>query len=134
ALAVLALRGEGLGDHPRVLEGLRLIRDRALTSGGWNYGNVSTFGRELRPQPGPTGLALLALAGVDEAAGQAEKAVGYLEATLPGIRAAESLGWGLTALDARWRRPGLADGWLEETYRSGLRRSESPRRWAHLLL
>jgi hypothetical protein len=134
ALAVLALRGEGMGDHPRVVEGLRLIRNRALPSGGWNYGNVSTFGRELRPQPGPTGLALLALAGLDEARGPAEKAIGYLEATLPNIRAAESLGWGLTALDAWGRRPGLADVWLGEAYRSGLRRAESPPRWAHLLL
>ena len=48
--------------HPRVVEGLRLIRDRAVDTGGWNCGNKATFGRGLRPQPAPTGLALLTLA------------------------------------------------------------------------
>ena len=62
AMAVLALAGRGHRGHPRVREGLRLIADRALPSGGWNYGNTAVFGRELRPQPAPTGLALLALA------------------------------------------------------------------------
>src|SRR5262249_9989037 len=62
ALAILALGREGLAAHARVAEGVRLLYDRALPHGGWNYGNRSVFGRELRPQPGPTGLALLALA------------------------------------------------------------------------
>ena len=62
ALAVLALRRAGLGTNPRVVEGYRLIRDRAIVTGGWNYGNKSAFGHPLRPQPAPTGLALLALA------------------------------------------------------------------------
>ena len=39
-----------------------MIIDRALPHGGWNYGNKVVFGHELRPQPGPTGMALLALA------------------------------------------------------------------------
>ena len=62
ALAILALCRLGLAGHPRVKAGVELILDRALDSGGWNYGNKSVFGTELRPQPGPTGLALLALA------------------------------------------------------------------------
>ena len=62
ALAILALRREGRGDHPRVREGVRLIADRAIVDGGWNYGNKAAFGHALRPQPAPTGLALLALA------------------------------------------------------------------------
>ena len=33
SLAVLALRREGLGKHPRVEEGLKVIRDRAIVSG-----------------------------------------------------------------------------------------------------
>src|SRR5512135_1759371 len=61
-MAILALGREGYEDHPRVLAGLGLIRDRAIPSGGWNYGNKAVFGHTLRPQPGPTGLALLALA------------------------------------------------------------------------
>ena len=62
ALAVLALRREGLGTHVRVQEGIRLLRDRAIVTGGWNCGNKSTYGRALRPYPATTGLALLALA------------------------------------------------------------------------
>ena len=65
AVAILALRREGKVDHPRVREGLRLIRDRAIPTGGWNYGNNIAFGRDLRPQPAPTGIALLALAGIE---------------------------------------------------------------------
>ena len=61
ATAVLALRAAGLATHPRCIEGLRLICDRAIDAGGWNYGNKAAFGRALRPQPGPTGMALLAL-------------------------------------------------------------------------
>ena len=64
AMAILALCRVGLAGHPRVKAGVELILDRALDSGGWNYGNKSVFGTELRPQPGPTGLALLALAAV----------------------------------------------------------------------
>lgn len=62
ALAILALCREGLVEHPRVGWGIGLIVNRAIPGGGWNYGNKTMFGRTLRPQPGPTGLALLALA------------------------------------------------------------------------
>jgi len=62
AMAILALDRERLGNHPRVAEGIGVVLNRALARGGWNYGNTSVFGRQLRPQPGPTGLALLALA------------------------------------------------------------------------
>ena len=117
ALAILAIRREGRGDHPRVSEGLRLIADRAIDEGGWNYGNCLVFGRSLRPQPGPTGLALLALAGTDSSrkAPYIERAIRYLEATLPGVRSATSLGWGLLGLDAWGRRPEDSDAWIAES-------------------
>ena len=86
AVAILALRREGKVDHPRVREGLRLIRDRAIPTGGWNYGNNVAFGRDLRPQPAPTGLALLALAGIDDRSEVVERAVGYLQESLPSTR------------------------------------------------
>ena len=66
AMAVLALRRAGQAGHQRTRDGERLIRDRAIRSGGWNYGNSTVFGADLRPQPAPTGLALLALAGIDD--------------------------------------------------------------------
>src|SRR5262249_10379671 len=118
ALAILALAGEGLGDHPRVRDGVRLILDRAIPSGGWNYGNKAVFGRMLRPQPGPTGMALLALAG--RAGGQASPAVtralDYLRGTLPAVRAAVSLGWGVLGLRAAGACPAQAQSWLAEAY------------------
>ena len=57
ALAVIALRRAGRGDHPRVRQGISLIEDRVVPEGGWNFGNNVTFGTSLRPKPGPTGMA-----------------------------------------------------------------------------
>ena len=115
-MAVLALSRAGLAEHPRVQEGLRLIRDRAVRSGGWNYGNKAVFGRPLRPQPAPTGLALLTLAGIDERGGdRSRRAIGYLREALPGVRASASLGWGVA------RAPRLGRD------ARGLRTSGSPR-------
>ena len=118
AMAILALDREGLGYHPRVAEGIRVVLNRALAQGGWNYGNTSVFGRQLRPQPGPTGLALLALAA------QASKhrprsvdpAIAYLLRTLPDVRAPISLAWGVLGLRAWNASPVAAADWLSESY------------------
>lgn len=134
ALAVLGLRREGLGAHERTLDGLRLIRDRAIPSGGWNYGAAVVFGRELRPHPAPTGLALLALAGTTEAGPIIERSINYLEAALPAIRSPQSLGWGLLGLTAWGRRPGPYAAWLAESYEHTLRHGERPAQLAYLLL
>jgi hypothetical protein len=102
ALAILALCIEGLDAHPRVLEGRRLILDRALPHGGWNYGNKAVFGKELLPLPGPTGLALLALAtsGPGGRSRAVDSALGYLTRTLPEVNSPVSLGWGVLGLRA----------------------------------
>jgi hypothetical protein len=134
ALTVLALRREGKADHPKVREGLRLIRDRAIGSGGWNYGNNAAFGRELRPQPGPTGLALLALAGVDGQTEAVSRAIRYLQEVLPGTRAAQSLCWGVLGLRAWDCCPDGADGWLARAFEDPLHSQSSPLRSAYLLL
>ena len=118
AMAILALDREGLAYHPRVTEGIRVVLNRALAQGGWNYGNTSVFGRQLRPQPGPTGLALLALAA------QASKhrprsvdpAIAYLLRTLPDVRAPISLAWGVLGLRAWNASPAAAADWLSESY------------------
>jgi hypothetical protein len=134
AMAVLALRREGLGTHPRSVEGLRLIRDRAIASGGWNYGNSVVFGRQLRPQPAPTGLALLALAGVDDATATVRRATRYLQDALPSIRSPISLGWGLLGLRAWDREPHEASDWLAEAAAQTFRRPNSTAKLALLLL
>jgi hypothetical protein len=63
ALGVIALKAAGHERHERVQEAIRMILDRQLPHGGWNYGNTFVFGRELRPMPESSGAALAGLAG-----------------------------------------------------------------------
>lgn len=126
AMAILALRGERLGDHPRVRAGLEVVVDRAIPAGGWNYGNKSVFGQDLRPQPGPTGLALLALAG--GAPGDSRvigPAIDYLRRVLPTTRAAASIGWGVLGLRAHDVAPIEAENWLSVAASGALTRPDS---------
>ena len=135
ALAVLALRSAGLNDHPRTRDGQRLICNRAVRTGGWNYGNSTVFGADLRPQPLPTGLALLALAGDHDSDDPlVARGCAYLEDILPTTHAPESLCWGTLALSAWERRPGWADDQLAAAHRSASKRSDSVVQLAALLL
>jgi hypothetical protein len=134
AVAILALRREGRRDHPRVREGLRLIRDRAIPTGGWNYGNKIAFGHDLRPQPAPTGLALLALAGIDGQTKIVERAVAYLQEALPSTRAPQSLCWGVLGLRAWECCPESAGGWLDQAFEQTLCRHDAAPQTAHLML
>jgi hypothetical protein len=134
AMTLLALRREGLGEHPRVVEGYRLIRDRAIDTGGWNCGNKATFGRALRPLPAPTGLALLALAHRDDRTEVVSRAIRYLHDTLPDVRASASLGWGLLGLRAWQCVPAEADRWLAEAYERATGRPDAAPKLALLLL
>lgn len=45
----------------RIDQAERMILDRAIRGGGWNYGNTEVFGETLWPYPDTTALALLAL-------------------------------------------------------------------------
>lgn len=65
--AVISLKSAAMGDDPRVLEALRLLRDRKCKDGGWNYGNPVALGRDLDADIAPTAWATLAL-GRDPAA------------------------------------------------------------------
>jgi hypothetical protein len=116
ALAVLALRREGLSNHQRASEGVRLISNRAITNSGWNYGNVATFGTPLHPQPAPTGLALLALAGLDVKGNLVDAGCRYLLENVPRVRSPRSLSWGLLGLTAWRRRPDPSHAWLAESF------------------
>ncbi len=134
AWAVLALRRQGLSDHVRVREGLRVIRDRAVPTGGWNVGNNVTFGNVLRSQPAPTGWALLALAPEDADRQVVNRGCAYLEKTLPTIRSPRSMACGLLGLAAWGKRPKAADSWLLACEPLGERCSKSPAELAYLLL
>lgn len=134
AMAILALRREGFGTHTRVREGVALILDRAIPEGGWNYGNKAAFGHSLRPQPAPTGLALLALAGLERRTGVVDRAIRYLAATLGQTRAPASLGWGLLGLRAWDEMPADAETWLAESYSRASGKPEAAPRLAVLML
>lgn len=134
ALAVLALGAAGFQSHPRVREGLRLIRDRVIDTGGWNYGNKAVFGRSLRPQPGPTGLALLALAGTEKRSPDIDRAIHYLDRALTGLQAAASLSWGLIGLRAWDAWPDNGMNWLAGSCSRVHGRPEAAPRLAALLL
>jgi hypothetical protein len=116
ALATLALCREGLHDHGRVRAGIHLILNRSLQSGGWNYGNPAVLGRALRAQPGPSGLALLALKAHGEDTPECRRGIDYLRQALRDVRAGISLGWGILGLRAWDACPPEAGTWIAESY------------------
>jgi hypothetical protein len=134
AISVLALRRAGQADHPRVREGISLIINRAIPDGGWNFGNNIAFNRALRPKPAPTGMALLALAGETSSSEPVDRALDYLEAELPKVRSAISLGWGLLGLMAWGRRPAQAADWLIEAWPSVANRPDGALGLATLMM
>lgn len=99
ALGVIALQVAGHGQHNRVREAIRMMLDRQLPHGGWNYGNTTVFGRELHPMPESTGAALTGLVGQAEQ-GTVARSLDYLQGEVGRLRTPISLGWGLLGLAA----------------------------------
>jgi hypothetical protein len=79
--ALLALTLAGKSDHPRAIEGRRLLEDRCLPGGGWNYGNKIVFNHVLFPFWDSTALATLALG--ESNPDLIEKNLNLLEMSLP---------------------------------------------------
>ena len=115
-MVLLALEAADMGSHPRAVEARRLLVDRQLESGGWNYGNTKTYCVELRPSMESTGLALHALAG-HIAIEQVQKSVDYLLAEVPRTRSPLWLGWSILCLSAWNLRPADAETWIQESLR-----------------
>jgi hypothetical protein len=113
SLSIIALRVSGLGDHIRVREGVRLLMDRQLPAGGWNYGNTLVYGTELYPQPDCTGLALSALADCVPRS-EVGKSIEDLTSQVTRVRTPLSLGWGVLGLGAWGRKPGQTAAWVSE--------------------
>lgn len=109
ALSILALRGNGYSKHARTFEGVAMIMDRQLPTGGWNYGNTTVFNQELLPMPEHTGQALCAVSGY-AARREVEKSIEYLEKQRPQLKTPLSLCWCLFGLRA-WKvdLPGMQD-------------------------
>lgn len=131
--AVLALRARGQGAHPRVREAVKLILNRALPDGGWNYGNRRVFSRALRAFPATTGVALAALSGEPRSA-EVDAGIHYLADALPRISAPLSLAWGFIGLQAWDAMPGDAESSLARSARRLAARPVNPHYIAMLLI
>lgn len=112
ALAVFALERYGANSE-RVNEGVRLLLDRQLPKGGWNYGNTFVYGAELYPTEETVGVALTALAGHCEQS-KVELSISFIEQRLQRIRTPLTLAWGILGLAAWGQRPAKADEWIAE--------------------
>jgi hypothetical protein len=63
-LALKRARAAGVSDNAlnaRIAEAERLMIDRSCQPGGWNFGNASVMGQDLRPYVPTTALGLLAM-------------------------------------------------------------------------
>ncbi len=98
AMTVMALSVAGHESHPRVTEAVKMIMDRQLAGGGWNYGNTKVLGSELFPMPESTGMALSALSGAVPR-NEVENSIQYLQQKLAELSSPISVGWSLMGLN-----------------------------------
>jgi len=99
SMAILALKATGNAGNDRAWEAVRMILDRKLPAGGWNYGNTTVFNRELSPTPEHTGQALCALSGFVRHS-EIAKSIDYLGKEISILQTPLSLCWGLFGLGA----------------------------------
>jgi hypothetical protein len=116
SLAVLALKAAGCAGHERVQAAVRLLLDRQLPRGGWNYGNTTVYDRELLPMAESTGAALKALAGL-VSRDKIAPSLSYLQKSAASVRTPLSLSWSLLGLGAWAAKPAAAPIWLEDCQR-----------------
>jgi hypothetical protein len=106
-MALMALEAEGHTQHPRFQEGVRMVMDRQLPHGGWNYGNTLVYGKELRPFIDTTGMALVAVSGhVREE--KVAKSLLLLREQVGRCRSPLSLCWALIGLGSWGEFPSMA--------------------------
>lgn len=116
SLATIFLKQEGQGASDRVRRAVDLLRNRFISSGGWNYGEPVVLNGQLFPTVAPTALASLALA--DEPGEQEAVGLSWLMGQRGGISSLFSLGWATLALnimgslDDDWRTDVIAR-WTE---------------------
>jgi uncharacterized protein (DUF362 family) len=108
AWACLALRHAGHGRDVRVVEGTKLLLDRAFDSGGVNYGNRFILGKPTEPIPGPTAAMLLALQGHGDHP-RVAAARAYLRSHALATTDLEHLGWARLALGVHDADPATRD-------------------------
>lgn len=116
SLALLALDIAGCREHPRFKEGIRLLIDRQLPHGGWNYGNTLVYGNELFPFIDTTGIALAALGG-HAAKEEVERSLLYLRLQVQNCRTPLSLACALFGLGAWGEFPSEGHAWVEQAFK-----------------
>lgn len=131
AYGLLLLDRLGRSDHPRVAEARKLLLDRAVPSGGWNYGNSIVLGAELEAVVMTTALALLAL-WRDRDGKQVLGGLEYLrrESATHHSDTPLSLGWMSLALRARGESV-IAESRIAESLQLSTRVAASP--WHHAM-
>ncbi len=126
AINLLALKASGMGRHARSRDAVRLLCDRAVPAGGWNYGSREVLGRAVAPPVQPTGLALAALAGEESAAPQIASGIAHLNRSLSSEVTTASLCYALIGLSSHGREPRDAPVWLEAAARRTLEQGGAP--------
>jgi hypothetical protein len=116
ALAMIFLKQAGRGAERRVAQGAKMLRGRAIATGGWNYGESQVLGGDLFATAAPSALALAALA--DEQDAVTAGALTWLRSQQGSMSSLFSLGWSACALnvlgylDDAWRQ-GVMNRWCE---------------------
>jgi hypothetical protein len=134
AWALLALRSAGMVNHARAHEAAQLLLDRTLSSGGCNYGNTVVLGQALRPHVEPTGLAMLALAGLGITDSRIDRSLDYLATELRPRQGTASLCFATMGLAAHNKLPIGWERHLQAATRRTLARDRSPHKLALLAL
>jgi len=105
AWSLIALHLSGQAGHPRAVEGRKLLLDRRIPSGGWNYGNPNLDDKELLPFWDTTGLALAALCGQADVA-QIRPSLDLVEKRQDKIESLCGLAWAVISHQAYGRDAG----------------------------
>ena len=105
--ALIAFKLSGQENDPRAISGRKLLLDRQIASGGWNYGNKEVKGAQLIPFWDTTSLALLALQGSVESAA-ADISLQALTKALPSIDSLYGLALATVCLQAYNRDVAIA--------------------------
>lgn len=112
SLAILAFeqaarRSDEASLRQRIDNGRRFLLSKICADGGWNYGTPQALGRDADSYPETTGIALLALHGVPDAAGVARAKVAALR-QLRNCRTAEGIAWLSMGLAAHGVKPAIS--------------------------
>jgi hypothetical protein len=130
----MALKAAGHSRHSRTRDAIRVLLDRQLPHGGWNYGNTLVLGRELRFHVQATSLALLGLATESDLRSRTAASVDILEKNISPQTTTASLAWALMALSAYGRALPHAQECLGEVYQRCVSRTASTHKLALIAL